>query len=211
MNEASPAFRAALLKPAAGIFPPALGLHRPQWRAYSTAKVGSLSSSLMLNFVSAVNGLYTFSYTLNNTSTLDSRVTAFGFNTDPDSLLTILTGSVFTQSAPGSNFPNTIGVREECVTTGNCTGGGGGGAGVDDGGFTTGSFSLSVGNANVATLALTDFAVRYQGIPVGAGSGTGTVTAAVPEPGTWAMMLLGFGAIGVAMRRRRSSHISQFA
>lgn len=29
------------------------------------------------------------------------------------------------------------------------------------------------------------------------------VTAAVPEPGTWALMLLGFGAIGVAMRRRR--------
>jgi hypothetical protein len=29
------------------------------------------------------------------------------------------------------------------------------------------------------------------------------VTAAVPEPGTWAMMLLGFGAMGVSMRRRR--------
>jgi len=27
--------------------------------------------------------------------------------------------------------------------------------------------------------------------------------AAVPEPGTWAMMLLGFGAIGSAMRRRK--------
>jgi len=26
---------------------------------------------------------------------------------------------------------------------------------------------------------------------------------AVPEPGTWAMMLVGFGAIGVGMRRRR--------
>ena len=26
---------------------------------------------------------------------------------------------------------------------------------------------------------------------------------AVPEPGTWAMMLLGFGGIGLAMRRRR--------
>jgi hypothetical protein len=29
--------------------------------------------------------------------------------------------------------------------------------------------------------------------------------AAVPEPGTWAMMLLGFGAIGFSMRRRRQT------
>ena len=28
---------------------------------------------------------------------------------------------------------------------------------------------------------------------------------AVPEPGTWAMMLLGFGALGFAMRRRKSA------
>lgn len=31
------------------------------------------------------------------------------------------------------------------------------------------------------------------------------VTAGVPEPATWAMMLMGFGAMGVAMRRRRKS------
>ncbi len=29
------------------------------------------------------------------------------------------------------------------------------------------------------------------------------VTAAVPEPGTWALMLLGFGGVGVSIRRRR--------
>lgn len=39
-------------------------------------------------------------------------------------------------------------------------------------------------------------------------SGNSTITisqavTAVPEPGTWAMMLLGFGAVGFAVRRRR--------
>jgi len=30
-----------------------------------------------------------------------------------------------------------------------------------------------------------------------------TLTSAVPEPGTWAMMLLGFGAVGWVMRRKK--------
>ena len=38
-------------------------------------------------------------------------------------------------------------------------------------------------------------------------------TPPVPEPATWAMMLLGFGAAGTAMRRnrRRTAHIAQLA
>jgi hypothetical protein len=39
---------------------------------------------------------------------------------------------------------------------------------------------------------------------VGATGLTGLAVAAVPEPGTWALMLLGFGAVGFAMRRRRA-------
>ena len=35
-------------------------------------------------------------------------------------------------------------------------------------------------------------------------NGTANISA-VPEPATWAMMLVGFGAMGVAMRRRRST------
>lgn len=31
-----------------------------------------------------------------------------------------------------------------------------------------------------------------------------TATAAVPEPATWAMMLLGLGAVGCALRRSRT-------
>jgi hypothetical protein len=34
---------------------------------------------------------------------------------------------------------------------------------------------------------------------------------AVPEPATWAMMLLGFGAVGFAMRRRRAPVLAQAA
>jgi hypothetical protein len=38
------------------------------------------------------------------------------------------------------------------------------------------------------------------------------LTAAVPEPGTWMLMLLGFGAIGFAMRRRQKTRVRfQFA
>ncbi len=45
---------------------------------------------------------------------------------------------------------------------------------------------------------------QIDGTTIAAGSnGTLAVTAAVPEPATWAMMLVGFGAMGVSLRRRR--------
>jgi hypothetical protein len=51
------------------------------------------------------------------------------------------------------------------------------------------------------------YGLFVNGNNAGGGNAGGTVsirqTAAVPEPGTWAMMLLGFGGMGVAMRRRR--------
>jgi hypothetical protein len=41
--------------------------------------------------------------------------------------------------------------------------------------------------------------------------GTVTITAAVPEPATWGMMLLGFAGMGLALRRRRQPVLAQIA
>ena len=58
--------------------------------------------------------------------------------------------------------------------------------------------------------------ITVAGLSRGDGSFGGNATfppvGAVPVPGSWAMMLLGFGAVGAAMRRRRrTSQIPQFA
>jgi len=52
--------------------------------------------------------------------------------------------------------------------------------------------------------ALKDYA-PYAGFPTSGfwAASFPTITPSVPEPATWAMMLLGFGGIGFAMRRRR--------
>ena len=55
-------------------------------------------------------------------------------------------------------------------------------------------FDLSAGGSTLTTFAQV-------------GSGVG----AVPEPATWAMMIIGFGAAGTAMRRKRKHGVAQFA
>lgn len=55
--------------------------------------------------------------------------------------------------------------------------------------------SVALGNV----FAGTDFSLAYTGSgPVGM-----RVSAIVPEPATWAMLILGFGAVGITLRRRR--------
>jgi len=66
----------------------------------------------------------------------------------------------------------------------------------------------------LTNLAAGDYRLTINGISPNSGSFTGNVritTGAVPEPGTWAMMLLGFGAVGFAMRRKRRPVLAQLA
>lgn len=186
-----------------------------------TTVVG-MTSALSLTFVSAVAGTYTFDYSLANTSASPvsaARVTAFAFDTNPNVVsngAAIVSGSVFDTIRYDRNLPNGVGVVELCFTVGNCTGGGSAGDGVQIGGSTAGRFSLDFGASNLPTLTLSNLHVRYQGITapgIIGGSGTGSYVPppAVPEPGTWAMMLLGFGGVGVTLRRTRRRLLHQAA
>jgi hypothetical protein len=73
-----------------------------------------------------------------------------------------------------------------------------------------GSVTLDAGNHTINLIG------TLTGLYSGSYSGTinvQPVRGAVPEPATWAMMLLGFGAMGVATRRRRakSAGLAQIA
>ena len=63
---------------------------------------------------------------------------------------------------------------------------------------------VNVGSTPTHTITITD----GKGVSNAAIYGYG---GAVPEPATWAMMLLGFGGIGMAMRRRRKKGLLQVA
>jgi hypothetical protein len=69
--------------------------------------------------------------------------------------------------------------------------------------YTVGNLSASV--AAVDSVDLGNVILQGYNTPAGAGSEIywDNLNAAVPEPATWAMMILGFGLAGATMRRRR--------
>lgn len=58
-------------------------------------------------------------------------------------------------------------------------------------------------NQTFASLGLTPGQYVYAGRSETVSVNTGDETGAVPEPATWAMMPIGFGLIGDAIRRRQ--------
>lgn len=166
---------------------------------------------------------FSFSYALANTSggaTAASRVSVFGFTASPSApSVTLFTpsGSVFTNIGTNSNVPNLTGsdAGRVCFRAGGggsqCAGGGGSGVGIGDP-AATGNFVLGFA-PGTTSFNLDRFFVRYQSLQsdsyrAESATGLGTVNGAVPEPATWMMMILGFGLIGGAMRRRQTVRVT---
>ena len=159
----------------------------------------------------ANNGLtYLFDYSLTNTSAVESRIRSLGFTTTPN-ITSASSSGTYQYASYGSSqqFPG-ISDMEMCFTptsNGQCNGGSGG---LEQGQSGAGTFALSFAQA-MSSFTIDDFAVRYQSINpglngggnsgVGQGSLVSPVVTAAPEPESWMMLILGFGAIGFAMRR----------
>ncbi|KRB39871.1 hypothetical protein ASE02_08710 [Phenylobacterium sp. Root700] len=154
---------------------------------------------------------WVFGYSVLNTSSAPidaSRISIFGFDVTPDILSSTSTGTYDTWS---SGNVAQLGFREACYSAVNCGGGAGVGA-LLGGPALTGTFSL-VFAADQTSLSLENLFVRYQSINsealgLNGGSGAGVPTTVVPEPATWAMMIIGFGAAGAMIRRARREKLA---
>jgi hypothetical protein len=170
--------------------------------------IPGLMSKLLLTFTGMTtvsgNTVFTFDYVLSNLSSLTgARVSSFGFDVNPNVKSASASGD-FDFASLNVNYPVGFGTVDVCFYDGpggTCTGNGNG---VVNGDTASGSFSLTM-NGLVNDITLSNFVDRYQGFNYqGIQSAIGSeITSGVPEPATWAMMILGIGLAGGAMRRRR--------
>jgi hypothetical protein len=173
------------------------------------------------------NGTLTFVETLLNGYRIhggNSNHDAFAFTIalDPNLAVTGLTSGFTTEqltSGTGQSEPP-FGTFQTAIVCGSACGNG------YAGGF-SGQLTFTVGRTDSTALSLSSLLsntymgqqIYFTSDLVNADGLTGNVgatlvnTPSVPEPATWAMMLIGFGATGVAMRRTRrpKQGIAQFA
>jgi len=177
----------------------------------SPTVVSGLTGDVSYTLESISNGMWTFGYTVQDTSggtVSASRISTFGFDVSPTLISSGWVSGPTFGSVSSGNLP-VVGNVDFCLTAGsNCAGGGGGG--VQQNSAASGSFELQF-NGAPTTVQLSDLYVRYQstdatGYSSGSsaiGDAIGVVTAAVPEPASWTLMILGFGGVGAVLRHRR--------
>ena len=157
-----------------------------------------------------------FNYTLTNNSSAPvtaARFTSLGSDIAENFNVAFVSGSVFTglSSGPISNGTNV----DWCTKVGpNCAGGGGGGLTI---GQSTSGLLRFITDPGTTQLTFSNIGVRVQSInasQLGVRGGSALLTeatggggAAIPEPSTWALMIMGFGGAGAMLRRRRKQQV----
>lgn len=166
------------------------------------------------------NKTYTFDYTLTNDSNYDSRIRAFGFDTQTPTPNPVSIDGItgFSNQFTNVNFIEGVGTMDACFAVSSntsCTQHSNTG-GITKGNSMNGSFSLTFANT-MESIDFNHFALKFLSVnpTIGGqdwGAGLGQIISVTPpsqaivapEPGTWLMLLGGFGMVGWAMRRRKS-------
>ena len=179
--------------------------------------IDGLTSTLSLQLTSVDSNEYVFDYTLTNTTdpSLQSRVSSFAFNTNPQISGASATGD-YSYTVLDSNYPNGIGTVDVCFKAAASNSCAGNRSGAEVGESGSGSLTLTFADA-LSSLTLDDFFVRYQSIS-GAGhvtsasgkqtsssttSGSTTSTSGTPVPEPGMLGLFGAALLGLGLMRRR--------
>ena len=179
-----------------------------QFPLYSPVIPG-LAAYLTLVFQGLDGNNYLFDYIVTNTSGHPNPgiLTIFGFaDITPDRSAPSSVTGVFTHIGAGE-FPGNR-LFEFCVKEGagaHCFGSEGG---VGPGQSGSGTLTLGFEGPNTQ-ITLSGPAVRWEGIDPATAVIGSPFRAVVPEPASWATMLMGFAAVGLVVRRRRKSLRSQ--